>query len=226
MQLKEAVPWGRSLEEYRLMFGLAAADFNTEILGCGDGPASFNAELTALGHSIVSIDPIYQFSSEQIRQRVRETYDVVIAQVQQNPDRYVWKHFRDPDELGQARLMTMERFLLDYEAGKAANRYLPQSLPDLSLETDRFGLCVCSHLLFLYSEQLSLEFHLASIRELLRVSRELRIFPLLQLNCEPSPYLEPVMRSLSSEGFNVQIQSVVYEFQKGGNQMLRIWRST
>lgn len=226
MQLNEVVPWGRSLEEYKLMFGLSAADLNTAILGCGDGPASFNAELTALGHSVVSIDPIYQFSSEQIRQRVQETYDVVISQVQQNPDRYVWKKFRDPEELGQARLMVMERFLLDYDAGKAANRYLPQSLPNLALEDDRFGLCVCSHLLFLYSEQLSLEFHLASVRELLRVSQELRIFPLLQLNCEPSPYLESVMRAVSNEGLNVQIQSVAYEFQKGGNQMLKIWRST
>lgn len=226
MQLNEVVPWGRNLEEYTLMFGLTAADFEAPILGCGDGPASFNAELTALGHSVVSIDPIYQFSSEQIRQRVQETYDVVISQVQQNSDRYVWKNFRNPDALGQARLTTMERFLLDYEAGKADDRYLPQALPNLSLPDARFGLCVCSHLLFLYSEQLSLEFHLASMRELLRVSREVRIFPLLQLNCERSPYLEPVMQSLSDAGFNVQIQSVEYEFQKGGNQMLKIWRST
>ena len=31
------------------MFDLSAADLGRRILGCGDGPASFNAELTAQG---------------------------------------------------------------------------------------------------------------------------------------------------------------------------------
>jgi hypothetical protein len=71
MKLEEVVPWGRNLAEYRSMFSLSATDLNAKILGCGDGPASFNAEMTELGHSVVSIDPIYQFSTEQIEQRVR-----------------------------------------------------------------------------------------------------------------------------------------------------------
>ncbi|MAD80187.1 MAG: SAM-dependent methyltransferase, partial [Planctomycetaceae bacterium] len=32
-----------------------------------DGPASFNAELTARGGSIVSCDPIYEFTADEIR---------------------------------------------------------------------------------------------------------------------------------------------------------------
>jgi len=81
----------------------------------------------------------------------------------------------------------MEKFLWDYEAGKIAGRYLSQSLPSLELEFNQFELCVCSHLLFLYSEQLSLDFHIASIHELLRISPEVRIFPLLKLDGSPSP---------------------------------------
>jgi hypothetical protein len=77
-------------------------------------------------------------------------------------------------------------------------------------------------LLFLYSDQLSLEFHIDSIFELLRICPEVRIFPLLKLNGEPSPYLDRVMQELSSKGFGVQIQPVAYEFQKGGNQMLKV----
>jgi hypothetical protein len=83
-------------------------------------------------------------------------------------------------------------------------------------------LCLCSHLLFLYSEQLSLEFHLAAISELLRVAREVRIFPLVQLNGKVSPYVESVIENFSERGFSVNIETVTYEFQKGGNQMLRI----
>ena len=208
MKLNEVVPWGRTLEEYKLMFALSDADLNMTILGCGDGPANFNAEMTELGHSVVSIDPLYQFSAEQIKQRVLETYELVIKQVKQNSNRYIWKNFRDADELGYARLAAMEKFLLDYETGKIAGRYLPLSLPNLELANNQFGLCVCSHLLFLYSEQLSLDFHIASIHELLRISPEVRIFPLLKLDGELSPYIESVIQTFSSHGFDVKVDPV------------------
>ncbi len=222
MKLNQVVPWGRNLEEYKLMFNLSPTDLNCKILGCGDGPASFNTQMTKLGYSVVSVDPIYQFSSEEIQQRIQETYDVVISQVKQNSHLYNWQKFPNADELGNFRLAAMELFLQDYENGKTAGRYLPQTLPSLDFPDNQFDLCVCSHLLFLYSEQLSLEFHLNSIHELLRVSSEVRIFPLLQLDCQPSPYLEPVMQELSDKGLHLQIEPVDYEFQKGGNQMLRI----
>ena len=222
MRLNEIVPWGRTLEEYKLMFNLTDTDLRKKIIGCGDGPASFNCEMTELGFSVVSIDPIYQFSREQIKQRVYEVYEPVVSQVKQNAHRFVWKNFSDAVELGRVRLKTMEKFLSDYENGKQAERYLPLSLPSLDLLDNQFDLCLCSHLLFLYSEQLSLDFHLASIRELLRICDEVRIFPLLTLDCEPSPYVEIVMQELDSKGFKVDIQQVSYEFQKGGNQMLNI----
>ncbi|MFN9173477.1 MAG: SAM-dependent methyltransferase, partial [Synechocystis sp.] len=75
MKLEKVVPWGRTLEEYKSMFSLSETDLTAKILGCGDGPASFNAEMIELGHHVVSIDPIYQFSAEQIEQRVRATYE-------------------------------------------------------------------------------------------------------------------------------------------------------
>lgn len=225
MKLDEVVPWGRTLAEYTAMFNLSQTDLNSKILGCGDGPASFNAEMTELGGSVVSIDPIYQFSAEQIEQRVRATYEPVISQVKQNSSAYVWTNFRDADELGTARLKAMEKFLLDYEFGKVAGRYLARSLPDLEFASDRFDLCVCSHLLFLYSEQLSLDFHLAAIDELLRVAAEVRIFPVVKLDGERSSYLDVVVAELGDRGWSAQIESVAYEFQKGGNQMLRIERS-
>jgi hypothetical protein len=222
MKLNDVVPWGRTLEEYKLMFNLSDADLNLKILGCGDGPASFNAEMTELGYDVVSLDPIYQFSSEQIRQRVEANYEPIISAVRQNPDRYVWQNFHNPEELGQARLAAMEKFLLDYDIGKAEGRYLAQSLPNLDLSEQQFELCVCSHLLFLYSQQRSLEFHLDSIDRLLQISPEVRIFPLLQLDCQLSPYLDPVIQEFSGKGYQVEIETVDYEFQKGGNQMLKL----
>ena len=222
MKLDSIVPWGRTLAEYKAMFNLSEMDLGKKILGCGDGPASFNTEMTALGYSVVSIDPIYQFSVEQIEHRVRATYETIISQITQNAYRYVWQNFRDADELGQARLAAMEKFLSDYETGKADGRYLHQSLPVIDLAENEYELCLCSHLLFLYADQLSLEFHLASINELLRLAPEVRLFPLVKLDCEPTPYLEAVIQALLEKGYTVQTQQVAYEFQKGGNQMLTI----
>jgi hypothetical protein len=224
MELNEIVPWGRTLAEYKLMFDLSITDLTSTILGCGDGPASFNAEMTEKGYPLVSIDPIYQFSAEQIQRRIDDTYEPVISQVKQNSNRYIWKNFQDADALGRARLNAMNRFLLDYQNGKDEGRYLCQSLPSLEFADRQFQLCLCSHLLFLYSEQLSLDFHINSIFELLRICAEVRIFPLLKLNGEPSAYLDTVIQQLCSKGFKTQIQTVTYEFQKGGDRMLKITR--
>jgi hypothetical protein len=226
VQLHEVVPWGRSLAEYRALFALSDSDLRGRLLGCGDGPASFNAELTALGtaQQLVSIDPLYLFSGAEIASRVQETYETIITQVKRNPHRYVWTYFADPDALGAARLAAMKIFLSDYDRGRKEGRYQPAALPKLPFEDREFDLCLCSHLLFLYSAQLSFEFHMASMLEMLRVALEVRVFPLLDLDCRLSAHLDPVMAELRSADFQPEIVQVPYEFQKGGGQMLRVIR--
>lgn len=208
------------------MFNLFDADLNLRILGTGDGPASFNAEMTALGYSVISVDPIYAFSMEQIAQQIGETYDTVISQVKRNPGNYVWDFFRDADDCGRARLATMRQFLDDFESGLAEGRYQVQSLPNLDFADHQFDLALCSHLLFLYSDPFSFDFHRDSITELCRVAKEVRIFPLLALDCKESPYVEPIRSHFSDTGFIVEIVLVPYEFQKDGNKMMKItpWR--
>ena len=50
--LDSVVPWGRNLNEYRLMFQLTDDDMKKRIAGFGDGPASFNFEATKQGYNI------------------------------------------------------------------------------------------------------------------------------------------------------------------------------
>ena len=64
--LDSVVPWGRSFEEYVRMFDLTEDELGLSILSCGDGPASFNCRMYAQGRRVVSCDPIYQFSAEQL----------------------------------------------------------------------------------------------------------------------------------------------------------------
>jgi hypothetical protein len=223
--LNEIIPWGRSFDEYRRMFALSQEDLAGRILGCGDGPASFNAEATAKGHVVVSCDPIYAFSAAEIEQRVNACYDEVIAQVRTNLDDYVWGYFHDPDHLGQCRSSTMLRFLADFDQGKADGRYVTASLPSLPFKDGQFDIALVSHLLFLYSQQLDFDFHLSAIKELLRVAKEVRIFPLLTLDRKLSPNVEPVCSIWAKEEFTVHIQAVEYEFQRGSNKMLCIMRN-
>ncbi|MGF1480170.1 MAG: SAM-dependent methyltransferase [Cyanophyceae cyanobacterium] len=224
--LETVVPWGRSLDEYRRMFNLNPAEFGT-ILDCGGGPASFNAEMHQRGERVVSCDPIYQFSRREIAQRIEETYAVVLEAVRANQDRFVWNVISSPEELGRVRMASMKQFLADFPQGVKQGRYVTEALPQLSFSNHQFDLALCSHLLFTYSEQLSLEFHIASILEMCRVATEVRVFPLLtHFSGERSPHLQPVINTLRAKGYRVEIQPVSYEFQRHGNQLLRVLPNT
>lgn len=220
----DVVPWGRSLQEYRAMFALSDDDLGRRILGCADGPASFNREARAMGANVVSADPLYAVGQGAIRLRIDETYETVISQTWDNLDKFVWRHFRDPDALGSVRLQAMEDFLADFEAGGHAGHYVAAALPHLPFQDHTFGLAVCSHFLFLYSDDLDLGFHQRGILELLRVADEVRIFPLLDYNSRRSRHLDEVTQLVENKGFICEIVRVDYEFQRGAREMLRCVR--
>ena len=222
-ELKNTVPRGRNLEEYTKIFGLTEKDFQSKIISFGDGPASFNSEVTKSNGSVVSIDPIYQFSAAELEQRIAETAEIVLEQTRANKANFVWKNIRNVDHLAQIRLSSMANFIADFETGKAQGRYQYHELPNKTAFADlNFDLGLSSHFLILYS-QLGVDFHIQSIAEMLRVCKEVRIFPLLNLDARKSEVLEPIMEHFQY-GFEVEIKIVDYEFQKGGNEILIIRR--
>lgn len=204
------------------MFASTDVDLGSRILGCGDGPASFNAVLTSRGGRIVSVDPLYRFSREDIRERIRRTYTEVLEQTRKNAHEFVWTSIKSVDELGHLRMAAMEEFLSDYPQGVLEKRYVAGELPRLPFPDRSFDLAVCSHLLFLYSERFSEDFHVASIQELCRVAGEARIFPLLELGSKKSRHVPAVLTRLAAAGYCVSIETVPYEFQRGGNQMMKV----
>lgn len=48
--------------------------------------------------------------------------------------------------------------------------------------------------------------------------------PLLELGGEPSPLVPRMVDECGSQGFDMSIEAVDYEFQRGGNEMMRIRR--
>jgi hypothetical protein len=220
--LDQVVPWGRSFDEYAKMFALAPLDLRRRILGCADGPAAFNAIVNRTGGGVVSVDPLYEFSVEKIRQRIDAVFPTVLAETERNKDEFVWDRMKSIADLAQVRRESMNEFLADYEQGAKEHRYVAGALPSLPFMDQTFELALCSHFLFLYSEQHSLAFHIASLKELCRVAEEVRVFPLLELGSKKSRHLDAVMTWCAREKIPAEIVTVDYEFQKGGNQMLRI----
>ncbi|WP_026733366.1 hypothetical protein [Fischerella sp. PCC 9605] len=222
VKLEKVVPFGRSLHEYMKMFDLTKSDLNKRILGVGDGPASFNAEATKIGVNVTSVDPIYQFSSTEILKRFNEVVDNIIDQVKATPDDWAWSYHKSPENLRRNRVQAIKEFISDYDRGKQEGRYQIGELPRLNFKDKEYDIALCSHFLFLYSDHYNYKFHYDSIREMLRVSQEVRIFPLLTLMLQRSPYLERITRELRDLGYTVSIVRVEYELQKGGNEMLLI----
>ena len=222
--LEEVVPWGRSFDEYQRMFALSDADRSLTILGCADGPASFNAGALRRRMRVTSCDPMYRYDAEDIRQRIGSTYDTILEQTRKNADEFVWDVITSVEELGALRMAAMMDFLDDYDLGKAEGRYVDAALPNLPFGDRSFDLALCSHFLFLYSTQLGHVFHQAAIDELCRVATEVRIFPVLALGGGRSGHVEENVDRLRTGGFDVAIQRVPYEFQRGGNEMMRIRR--
>ena len=220
--LDQVVPWGRSFDEYCRMFTLSDDDLRLKILGCGDGPASFNAGATRRGASVVSCDPLYRWEAVHIRERIASTYHDVLAQTRQNMDEFVWDSIASVEALGEVRMLAMQDFLEDYDQGKRAGRYVDAELPTLPFADAAFDLALCSHFLFLYSAQLGEAFHRTSLAELCRVAREVRVFPLVALGAQPSPYVADLVTEFRKTGHVVDVETVAYGFQRGGNQMMRI----
>lgn len=220
MGLTNVVPWGRSFEEYQAMFGLSEGDLSKRILGCGDGPASFNVEATDRGFQVTSCDPVYQFQADEIRRRIDEVYPQIMTKMRQGADNYIWESLSSVEQLGEVRMKAMSRFLSDFDAGCRQGRYVSASLPLLPFSDSEFDLALCSHYLFLYSDHVDGTAHLESIRELCRVASEVRIFPVVSLDGAVSKHLGRVMTALSANGIDVALQPVSYRFQKGATEML------
>lgn len=220
-KLDSVVPWGRTLEEYKLMFQLNDEDMLKTFAGFGDGPACFNYEMTERNGSVISFDPIYQFSKEDIEKRIEEVRVIVMQQMHENMHNYVWKNIKSLDELENIRMSAMKKFLSDYEKGKAEGRYVFHELPNrLPYEEDHFDIGLSSHFLLMYTS-LGYDFHIAAMSEMLRVCKEIRIFPIVDLDANKTDLINNVIGFFKKD-YTVQTVKTDYEFQKGDNKLLII----
>ena len=119
-------------------------------------------------------------------------------------------------------MAAMRVFLDDYDSGKSEGRYVDSELPRLPFTDAAFDVALCSHFLFLYSSQLGEAFHRAAVREMCRVAADVRIFPLLALGGTRSAFVDLCVQDMRDMGHEAAVETVSYEFQHGGNHMMRI----
>ncbi|MEV8374083.1 class I SAM-dependent methyltransferase [Kribbella sp. NPDC056861] len=210
----------RSYQEYAAMFDLS--ELPGSVLDCCAGGSSFTAEAAARGVDAVAVDPAYALPAAELLDTVRRSLPDSAQIVDEHASSFTWSWYGDPARKDDLRIEAADRFLQDVAV--APDRYVAGSLPMLPFEDGRFDLVLCSHLLFTWADQYGRDWHLAALRELIRVSRdEVRIFPLVQQGAgEPVDYLPELLDAVRP--VRSEIRKVPYEFQVGADKMLVLKR--
>ena len=192
------------------------------VLDCCAGGAGFTAEAAARGADAIAVDPAYELPAAELVDTVRRSLPATAGIIDEHAGSFVWNWYGTPTRKDEMRIEAADRFLQDVSI--APERYVPGSLPELPFEDRRFDLVLCSHLLFTWADKYDRDWHLAALRELVRVSRsEVRVFPLVQQGAgEPVAYLPELLTELTD--VTAEIRQVPYEFQVNADKMLVLSR--
>jgi hypothetical protein len=204
---------GRSFDEYIKIFDLDENDLSDKkILDIAGGFSSFTAEANLKEIDTIALDKIYFFDEPKLKEIVKDGINKIASLVNTS---HKFDYFKDFDDLLQSRKVVANLFLYDFTQNM--DRYIGSNLPNINFKLKSFDIALISHLLFLYDDSFDLEFHKKVIKNALRVSKEVRIFPLVNLKCEKSQFLETILSE-----FDCEIKKVDYEFLKNANEVLII----
>lgn len=222
LELSKVVLLGRTFEEYLRYFGLNEAELRgKKILDIASGVSSFCAEANAKGISVTALDPIYEFSAEEIRERCEPDLEFVTSEIGK-VKAYKWDFYKTPEGMRKYRERAYKTFLPDFANGKG-ERYIFGRLPRTPFRDEQFDLTLVSYFLFVYEEQLDYDFHKQSIAEILRItSDEARIYPLVNFRAERSHFLEHIKKEPAFANWKFEEVKTDFEFLRNSNSFLRI----
>ena len=221
LDLNRVVLLGRTLEEYRRFFGLDPSQWRSKkILDVAAGVSSFTAEANGMGLDVTAFDRIYTVPADEIRARCEHDLEEVAREIG-NKAVYKWDFYKTPEGMRTFRARAYHTFLSDF--GAHPSSYVAGELPHTPFTNQQFNLTLVSYLLFVYEDQLSYEFHVETLRELMRItSAEIRIYPIVTFEAEPSEYLLRVRSEDAFRGWQFELIPTDFEFLRGSNCYLRI----
>lgn len=222
LNLKNIALIGRTFEEYYKMFDLNSSLKNELILDVASGVSSFCAEANAKGYNVTASDRIYTSSPKDIEQKCRQDLDEVIKQLPDLVDLFAWNFFKDIRALKAQREKAYKLFIEDFK-NYGTKRYMPVEYPSTDFIDNQFTISLISHFLFLYEDHINYDLHKKIILELLRItSKEIRIFPIVNLKGKKSSFVDTLMHDTDFGRFQISVEKVDYEFMKNGNEMMVI----
>ncbi|MBF0553963.1 MAG: hypothetical protein HQK96_05315 [Nitrospirae bacterium] len=222
LELKDIVLLGRTFDEYFRAFNLRDIDLKYEkILDAASGVSSFCAEAALREINVTGSDRIYALSASTIESKCAQDLELVMAQMPAVAHLYKWEYFKGVESLKEARQRAYKLFVGDFQ--RHGSRYIACEYPATDFSNNQFTITLISHFLFLYDDRLDYEFHRETIKECVRItSKEIRVFPIVNLKGEQSPYIEKILNDEAFVDCTINIQTVDYNFIKNGNKMLVI----
>lgn len=221
--MNKLVVWGHHMDEYREMFDLSEDDLKGKLLEFGCGPTAFNVDVQNHAKLCISCDPLFNLDSATLRSKVALIVADMAEKVAAEQDKFDFSRDGSLNALLQRRSLGVEEFFADYKLGKKEGRYVGIKEIKLPFADFTFDFALSSHYLFADLDDQDIQFHVQAIKELARVAKEVRIFPLIDRNGKPSPLLNHVLLYLQQHKYGTEVRSVAYHLQPNGNAMLRVW---
>lgn len=223
--LKKFILWGHRLSDYKEMFNLSDEALKEKhIVEFGAGATSFNVEMAKLGYKVISIDPMYEYPLDQIKNIVSEVFDGTVREIKQSPKKYNLKSKDELVALVSKREEGMQLFFDDFDKGRKQGRYLsPKEFYEQNQTGYVFDLALITHHLFVNYEDKEVDEHVELILQMIRLAGEVNIFPLIDKYGKNSVLLGPVMLALQQQNLGLEVCQVGSQLQKSGNAMLRVW---
>lgn len=221
LDLERIVFIGRTFEEYLDMFSLSEKELQgKKILDCPAGACSFTAVGNKLGLDVIACDIAYYHSVEDLKNKGLQDIEHAMEHMKKAENNYKWDYLNDIEGLRRRRLSAWRDCTNDMS--EYNGRYIPVTLPSLPFKNSEFDMLLSAHFLFMYADRLDYQFHIKTINELLRVSKEIRIFPLVDLEGKRYEHLDKIISYLANIGCTVEEVKVPYEFQINANSMLKV----
>ncbi|WP_339234264.1 SAM-dependent methyltransferase [Paenibacillus sp. FSL R5-0517] len=222
LELSQIVFIGRTFEEYMKMFNLTVEEITGKsILDCPGGACSFSSQARKLGADPIAIDIAYEYGIDELEVKGYQDIEHTMKHMEPVQNIYVWDQFGSIQGLKEERTRAITDCIADMRM--FPDRYVASALPDLPFADEQFDLTLSAHFLFTYADRLHVDFHVATVMELLRVSkREVRIFPTVDLSGERYKHMDELKLILEQRGYAVSEEPTSYEFQRNAHTMLHI----
>ena len=215
---------GRTFHEYFHMFDLDDGLLRGRVLDCPGGASSFTAECAKQGCDATACDILYGIEPGKLIEKARADTAYALEQAYKVKDLYDWGFYGSVEGHAAQRSAALRHFSADFPAGIGEGRYVQGELPRLPFQDGAFSLVLSSHFLFLYSDRLDFQFHRDCLMELLRVGRQVRVYPLAGLDGKQYPLLDNLLSALSSSGAQARVCRTPFRFMREADKMLVLTR--